>query len=134
MGNSAGKHLILDGFVHNSEVFNQTTIETMFTSIIQALEMTPLGAPHVYEVPVDPAILQRVKETGQFEDSGGITAVVVISTSHLSIHCWPAENFFSLDAFSCKDFDHEKALSVIHETLGTKSTNITVINRTKPTC
>jgi S-adenosylmethionine decarboxylase len=132
MGNSAGVHLVVDGFVKDPSIFTAANIEHMFASIITALEMKALGPAHIYEVPVDPEILRRVQETGTFEDSGGITAVVVISTSHLSIHCWPSEKFFSLDVFSCKDYPHEKALSIVKRVLGVASANVTVLARTKP--
>jgi S-adenosylmethionine/arginine decarboxylase-like enzyme len=132
MSENAGIHLIVDGYVSDPAVFTRETVENMFAAVISALEMKALGPAHIYEVPVDLAVLQRVKETGTFEDSGGITGVVVISTSHLSIHCWPAESFFSLDAFSCKDFPHERALSIIRKMLGVQSANVTVLSRRKP--
>jgi len=132
MAESAGTHLIVDGYVRDPSVFTAGGIETMFASVITALEMKALGAPHIYEVPVDPEVLRRVKETGTFEDSGGITAIVVISTSHLAVHCWPAERFFSADVFSCKDFPHEQALAIITKCLGVVSSEVTVLKRIKP--
>jgi S-adenosylmethionine decarboxylase len=132
MAQSAGVHLIVDGYVADGDVFTAATIEGMFAKVISALEMKALGPAHVYEVPVDPEVLRRVRETGVFEDSGGITAVVVISTSHISIHCWPAEKFFSMDVFSCKDFSHGTALELIKSHLSVVSSNVTVLARTKP--
>jgi S-adenosylmethionine decarboxylase len=86
----------------------------------------------VYEVPCDPEVLERVKKTGKFEDEGGITSIQVISTSHLSLHAWPLQNFFSLDAFSCKDFDAELALSIIRETLAVTEEETVILKRHKP--
>ena len=104
----------------------------MFAKVIAALDMKALGPAHVYEVPVDPEVLRRVQETGTFEDEGGITAIVVISTSHMSIHCWPLQGFFSLDAFSCKTFDPNLAKMIIQETLGVVSANVHILERSKP--
>jgi S-adenosylmethionine decarboxylase len=129
---SAGVHLIVDGYVNDPGTFTRATIEEMFSKVISALEMKALDKPQVYEVPVDPTVLERVKRTGKFEDEGGITAVVVISTSHLSIHCWPLQRFFSLDAFSCKDFDSDLAYSIVRETLGVSRANVTVLQRHRP--
>lgn len=129
---SAGLHLVVDGYVADPSVFTREKIEGLFAQIISALEMKALDKPQVYEVPVDPAVLQRVQQTGQFEEEGGITAIVVISTSHLSIHCWPLQKFFSLDAFSCKDFNADLAFSIIRETLGVEKANTSILQRRKP--
>lgn len=129
---SAGTHLILDGEVADPKVFTRAKIEGLFTQIIAALGMTALDKPQVYEVPVDPEVLRRVELTGNFEDEGGITAVVVISTSHITCHCWPLQKFFSMDAFSCKDFNSELALSIIRETFNVTKANVTTIQRRKP--
>lgn len=129
---SAGVHMIIDGYVHDPKTFTRDAIEAMFSKVISALEMKALGKPQVYEVPVDPIVLERVKKTGKFEDEGGITAVVVISTSHLSIHCWPLQKFFSMDTFSCKSFDSDLAYSIVKETLGVSKSNVTILHRRRP--
>lgn len=129
---SAGLHLVVDGFVADSSVFTRERIENLFAQIIAALDMKALDKPQVYEVPVDPEVLERVKRTGQFEDEGGITAIVVISTSHLAIHCWPLQKFFSLDAFSCKDFNADLAFAIIRESLGVEKANTSILQRRKP--
>jgi len=33
----------------------------------------------------------------------GITALYLLSESHISIHTWPENNRFALDVYSCKD-------------------------------
>jgi len=129
---SAGTHLIVDGEVADPNVFTRERIEGLFSQIISALNMKALDKPHVYEVPVDPEVLRRVELTGNFEDEGGITAVVVISTSHITCHCWPLQKFFSMDAFSCKDFNTELALSIVREMFGVTKANITTVQRRKP--
>lgn len=129
---SAGLHIVMDAYVRDPAVFTKENLEVLFVKLTGALDMKPLDVPMVYEVPVDPAVLERVKLTGNFEDEGGITGIQVISTSHLSLHAWPLQSFFSLDAFSCKDFDEDVALKVIREHLGVASENTTVIARKKP--
>lgn len=129
---SAGTHLIMDAYVRDPAVFSKDRLEYLFTQLIQALEMKPLAKAAFYEVPVDPAVLERVQRTGQFEDEGGITGFQVISTSHMALHAWPLQGFFSLDAFSCRPFDANLAASVVRETLGVKSDNTTILQRTKP--
>lgn len=130
----AGVHLVVDGYVHDSTVFTAEKLTALFHGLVEALDMKILKGPDFVEVDVDPAVLARVKATGTFEDEGGITGSCIISTSHLAIHCWPLQRFFSLDAFSCKDFNHTKALAYVRDHLGVSSDNVTVLNRTRPIC
>jgi S-adenosylmethionine/arginine decarboxylase-like enzyme len=132
MNKSAGLHIIMDAYVKDSSVFTEAGLTTLFAKIVAALEMKPLDKAVFYEVDVDPAVLERVKLTGNFEDEGGITGVQVISTSHLALHAWPLQNFFSLDAFSCKAFDAGLAINIIRETLGVLADETRVVARTKP--
>ncbi len=129
---SAGLHIVMDAVVVDPAVFTRERLTFLFEKVVAALGMKPLDKVQVYEVPVDPAVLERVRRTGTFEDEGGISTIQVISTSHLSLHAWPLQSFFSLDAFSCKDFNAELALSIIRETLGVKSESTTVLRRRKP--
>lgn len=54
--------------------------------------------------------LSRVEESGlsavgecfhQFGEQGGVTGVVVLAESHVSIHTWPEKNYVTLDVFVC---------------------------------
>ncbi len=132
MGKSVGVHLIMDGFVRDSASFTKENILSLFDKIISALEMKALDKAHIYEIDTDPEILKRVELTGNFEDEGGITGVIVISTSHISIHCWPLQRLFRLDAFSCKSFNADLAEAIIRNSLGVSDANTTVINRRLP--
>lgn len=135
MGNviaSAGTHVTIDAFVDDSSTFQAESLEKLFHRLVAALGMTILKGPEVIEVPVDPAILERAQETGVFEDEGGTTAFCVISTSHMSIHCWPLQKFFSADVFSCCDFEPMTALEIIREHMGVASEDVHVLRRRKP--
>jgi S-adenosylmethionine decarboxylase len=37
----------------------------------------------------------------QFGQGGGVTGVVMLAESHLSIHTWPEKRFVTLDVFVC---------------------------------
>lgn len=132
MNDSAGVHLIVDGYVKDGAIFTKSFLEKLFKDMAIALDMKIIMGPNFIEVPVDPEVLKRVQETGNFEDEGGITGLCVISTSHMSLHAWPLQGFFSLDAFSCKTFDHEKALHLLREAMAVSSDNVTVLHRNKP--
>ena len=46
----------------------------------------------------------------------GITGVLAIAESHISIHTWPEYNYASVDIFSCgDDFDIDTASNVLIE-------------------
>ncbi len=46
-------------------------------------------------------------------DAGGISAFVLIAESHITIHTFAKDGFASVDIFSCKDFDTQKATDFI---------------------
>ncbi|MFA5242264.1 MAG: adenosylmethionine decarboxylase [Sulfuricella sp.] len=37
----------------------------------------------------------------QFGASGGVTGVVILAESHISVHTWPEKRFVTLDVFVC---------------------------------
>jgi len=62
-------------------------------------------------------------------DKGGISAMVIIAESHISIHTFPANNYMSVDIFSCKIFDIEKAVEYIIRAFGAKKFEKKILNR-----
>ena len=126
--NSAGRHLILDGYVKDADVFTAEKLTRLFRSLADALEMKIIQGPTFLEVELDPKKL----ESAVFQDEGGITGSCIISTSHMALHAWPLRRFFSMDVFSCKEFDTSRAMNVIHEYLGLASVNVMNLDRTKP--
>jgi len=128
MSKSAGLHVILDGYVSDSGVFNSDSLKNIFKKLAEALEMKIIMGPDFLEVELDPTKLQ----SDVFQDEGGITGMCVISTSHMSIHCWPIRKCFSIDVFSCKDFDSVKAVKIIKDLLGVEAYNLNVVERFFP--
>jgi S-adenosylmethionine decarboxylase len=62
-------------------------------------------------------------------DKGGISAIVIIAESHISIHTFPANNYMSVDIFSCKNFDIEKTIEYITKAFGAKKFEKKILNR-----
>lgn len=52
-----------------------------------------------------------------FGDEGGVTGVVLLAESHISIHTWPEEGFAAADVFMCGEARPERALDVIRGAL-----------------
>lgn len=53
----------------------------------------------------------HVLETGHVVfPNGGITLVLILAESHLSIHTWPEEDLVAIDLFSCGSIDGQRIL------------------------
>lgn len=52
-----------------------------------------------------------------FGEGGGVTGVVLLAESHISIHTWPEEGFAAADVFMCGDARPEKALDAMRVAL-----------------
>ncbi len=59
----------------------------------------------------------------------GVSGVVVVSESHLSIHTWPEYNYAALDFYTCGDADPELACKYVAEKLEATSIQTTEILR-----
>lgn len=98
-------------------VFTEHHLRELFSSLARALDMEVIDGPRFKRIPVDKS---KLNSQG-FLDEGGISAYAMISTSHISIHCWPLRRTFMMDVFSCKQFDDEKALGILKEMLGIRT-------------
>ena len=97
-----GYHLIIDAFKCDKEKLdNFVFIKEFLINLTKQIDMEILSGPH----------LSKAKEG----EPPGITGVVVITTSHVSIHTFTDTNHFWLDVFSCKEFDKGKVIKIIKE-------------------
>ncbi|MBX5455212.1 MAG: adenosylmethionine decarboxylase [Acidobacteriia bacterium] len=48
-----------------------------------------------------------------FSPSGGVSGVVVLAESHISIHTWPERGFAAIDIFMCGACDPYKSLPIL---------------------
>ena len=53
-----------------------------------------------------------------FSPNGGVSGVVVLAESHISIHTWPERNFAAIDIFMCGACDPHLAIPVLQRTFG----------------
>ena len=47
----------------------------------------------------------------------GISGVVVIEESHLTVHTWPEKGYAAVDIYTCGDCDPQKAIPVLQKDL-----------------
>jgi S-adenosylmethionine decarboxylase len=52
-----------------------------------------------------------------FGEAHGVTGVVMLSESHISIHTWPESGFAAADIFMCGSANPQRALSFLQESL-----------------
>jgi S-adenosylmethionine decarboxylase len=127
MSNSIqGLHLVVDGNVIDPTRFTEDNLYKLFLELVNVLEMTLIHGPIFKLVELEPSKLSG----DVFQDEGGISGYAMISTSHMSAHCWPLRRVFMMDIFSCKMFDQQKAMAVIEQFLAPSEFKIRAIVRT----
>lgn len=50
-----------------------------------------------------------------FSPNGGVSGVVVLAESHISIHTWPERNYAALDIFMCGACDPYRAIPLLKQ-------------------
>jgi S-adenosylmethionine decarboxylase len=48
-----------------------------------------------------------------FTPNGGVSGVVVLAESHISIHTWPERDFAAVDVFMCGSCDPHKVVPIL---------------------
>ena len=64
-----------------------------------------------------------------FGGAGGVTGVLLLAESHISIHTWPEHRFAAIDAFICGGMKLEKVKEVLCSELAAERVDWTVVNR-----
>ncbi len=128
-----GRHLILDVQTHSNRGISETSsIYNLLENLSKVLNMTLVYPPIVARFPWANSELEKfvgdlkgegVKAktietmegliTARNNDFAGISGITIWLESHAAIHTWTEENFFSFDAYSCKDFNPDEALNYI---------------------
>jgi len=102
-----GQHLTLDGYGCRYEPL--TNLDLIYQFLDQCpdlIHMTKIMPPYVF------------KYRGKVAKDWGLSGFVLIAESHISIHTFPERGYLSLDIFSCKEFDHERAVAYVTELFG----------------
>ena len=70
---------------------------------------------HIREVLVDAARLaqSRVLDVSSHKfDPHGVTAIVLLAESHISMHTWPEDGMAVCDVFTCGEHTHPRAAAI----------------------
>jgi len=93
-----GPHLILDLNDCNPDRLDDLDLcFKVLDELPDEIGMTKITQPHVF------------RYRGLVPEDEGITGVVIIAESHISLHTFPRKNYAFVDVFSCKSFDVERA-------------------------
>lgn len=67
-----------------------------------------------------------------FGEGLGVTGVVLLAESHISIHTWPECGFAAADIFMCGSAQPQLALAILEAALQPASSQVNTVRRTPP--
>lgn len=111
MPSAYGRHVkyVCEG-ASEAELRSRNGILAFLSRLCEAIGMRPLDDPKVFEVE------ECVEKLGDpQEDEGGLSGLLVLSTSHIALHGWPLRKLLIVDVFSCRDFDPELPAAFLEE-------------------
>ena len=115
-----GPHLTLDLIGCPKEVLQDYNLHFEFLKKLpEMIGMTPITQPYVFPY------------SGLVPEDKGITGIVIIAESHLSVHSFEDKGYTFIDMFSCKPFDVEKAEKFIMDLFKPKKVERNLIERGK---
>ncbi|MCD6490517.1 MAG: adenosylmethionine decarboxylase [Thermodesulfobacterium sp.] len=113
-----GQHLIIDGYGANREKLTDLDfIYNFLSNYPEEIEMTKIMPPYVF------------KYYAPVPEDWGISGFVIIAESHISIHTFPEKLYLSVDVFSCKPFNADKAIKDITQIFEIKKSEIKFFDR-----
>ncbi len=100
-----GPHLMLDFYgCDQARLKNADAILKFLDELPARIGMHKIGGPYLLDCPAN----------SKSWDKGGVSAIVIIAESHISIHTFPGnDGYMNIDIFSCKQFDVEQAVGLI---------------------
>lgn len=110
--NTYGRHLLVEYYDCDKNILNNLeSIEALFIAAARAADAT------------------IVQSTFHRFAPQGVSGVVVIEESHLSIHTWPEHGYAAVDFYTCGASEPDKAHPVLLEGLDSKRFEMLVIGR-----
>src|SRR5688500_10229595 len=113
-----GMHLVIDGFGGDPQRLQDADgVRTFLDQYPGRIGMTKITEPHVL-------VYHGVKP-----EDWGVSGFVIIAESHISIHTFPYKGYVNIDIFSCKEFDHQRALDEMRSMLSLSDMKSWVLER-----
>ncbi len=119
---AVGEHLLLDLYgVAPALLRDAVALETALRDAAGALGATILHA-HLHR-------FDSVRTGLPVGEQGGVTGVLLLAESHLSIHTWPEHGFAAIDAFMCGSGTTHAARAVFERALTPQRVDVRVARR-----
>lgn len=110
--NTLGHHLLMEFHDCDHAVLNDVdTIEALLRAAAKAAQTTIVASMMRPFVP------------------HGVSGVLVLAESHLSIHTWPESGYASVDLYSCGESTPEAAYSVLTKGLQSRRSEVLMVTR-----
>ncbi len=121
-----GPHLTLDLYGCNKKkLMDVSFIYKILDELPSKIGMNKISTPFVSLFSGNP-----LKNPDSF-DQGGISSFVLIAESHIAIHTFAAQDFASIDIFSCKKFDIDFAEKYLIKSFDAKKVEKNLFDRGK---
>lgn len=112
------QHLVVDAFVADGRRLGDVAaIFDLLDTLPARIGMTKIAPPYVF------------RYSGVKPEDWGVTGVVIIAESHISIHTFAEHKRFHLDVFSCKPFDVAMVRDAITALFGVTEMTAAVVHR-----
>ncbi len=111
-------HLVIDGYGGDiDKMWDEDLVREFLYQYPESLDMTRITEPSVlrYDAP-------------KSEDSG-VSGFVIIAESHISVHTFPRKDYINIDIFSCRPFDHDRALKDVKDLFALTEVKTWLLNR-----
>lgn len=115
-----GPHITIDLKGCPREILSNYDFHFEFLKgIPEMIGMTPITQPYVFPY------------SGLVPEDKGITGILIIAESHISVHSFEEKGYCFIDIFSCKPFDYDLAIAKTLEMFRPESHEINVVQRGK---
>ncbi|MBI2327651.1 adenosylmethionine decarboxylase [Candidatus Curtissbacteria bacterium] len=113
-----GLHLTLDGYGGpKNTLADKNLVTKALHQLPDLLNMQRITKPQV------------IWYSGMIPEDCGVSGIVMIAESHISIHTFSEKNFLTADVYSCKIFDTEKTINYFKKHFSLKELEINIIRR-----
>ncbi len=113
-----GQHLMIDGY--GGERDRLEDLEGLYRFLDEypaKMGMTKIMPPYVF------------KYKGSKPKDWGLSGVVLIAESHISIHTFPDRGYVNIDIFSCRDFDPSASLDDVKRAFSLRDVKVWTLER-----
>lgn len=117
-----GLHLMVDAYgVPAKKLDDMKLVYRFLYSLPDLIGMSRLSMPIVVDA----------EESASKFDPGGISGVILIKESHISIHTFSKRGFFTFDMYSCSNFEDrlDKVINYLKKTFPFKESEIQTVKR-----